>query len=342
MLAIGRDAAVGIVPPDAVPPGPGEMVALMAEGPALMARGAPALLVMGDGQRFPGSIEERDGVATWRSAWCAPRPMDLDGVRGISFGDGDPPPASDTDVVLLRNGDRRSGVVTAVGAKFLLLEEASGEGRSEVKVPIESVVAVGLAGPAPERSGVRVWVADGSVIDAPRVAWLGPEYLQLPGRPGARTESVTIPRAAVVAMQADPGSVVSLSSMVPTASVPAGAAGVPYAVAPPAVPPGPSPLDAPTLDVEGPVRLSYPAAAHPQRLLATVRRPEPARAAGDVDLVVCAGGKELHRERLDAGRSSVELRIDLPGGPFELLLLPVQRSAAGCHVLLERAILCRR
>lgn len=342
MLAIGRDAAVGIVPPDAVPPGPGDLVALVAEGPAAMVRSAPALLVLGDGQRFPGSIEERNGVASWRSAWCAPRPMDLDGVRGISFGDAEPPRASDTDVVLLRNGDRRTGIVTAVGAKFLSLEEESAGERAEVQVPIDSVVAVGLAGPAPERSGVRVWVSDGAVIDAPRVAWLGPEYLQLPGVPGARTESVTIPRAAVVAVQPDPAAAVPLAAIAPTASVPEGTAGIPYAVAPPAVPQGPCPLDAPTLEIEGPVRLTYPAPVHPHRLLATARRPEAARAAGDVDLVIRAGGQDVHRERLDAGRASVELRVDLPGGPFELLLLPVERSAAGCHALLERAILCRR
>lgn len=340
MAVVGKDASVGIVSPDSVPPDPREFSALVADG--AMVRSAPALLVLADGQRIPGSIEERDGAASWRSAWLAPIPMDLEGVRGIAFGEGEPPPAKDADVILLRNGDRRSGIVTSIGAKVLSFEEDLGQGLSEVRVPVESVVAVGLAGPTKERSGIRVWLGDGAVIDAPRAAWLGPEYLQLPGVPGARTESVTIPRAALRAVQVDPAAVAPLASLAPAAALPPGFAGISHAVAPPAAREGAFALDAPPLEVEGPVVLSYPASSSPRRLIATLRRPEAARVAGDVDLVIRSGGRDLHHERLDAGRPVSELRVDLPAGPFELLLLPAGKCAAGCHVILERALLCRR
>lgn len=342
MLSVGRDASIGIVPPDAVPPDPREVVAMVVDGAAVMQRTAPGLLVLQDGQRLPGSIEERNGQVAWRSPWCAPRPMDLDGIRGLVIGDGEPPEAADADVVILRNGDRQQGVVTSIGARTLSLEQDSPAGRGTVTIPLDAVVSVGLAGPVQPRSGVRAWVADGSVIDGPRAAWLGSDYLQLPGVPGARTESITIPRPAVMAVQMDPAAAIPLCGLVPEVTVPPGMEGLRYDTPAPSSRAGSWALGAAPVDVEGPVLLSYAAPPFPARLVATAHRAGTVRAAGDVDLVVRAAGRELARERLDPSRARTELRIDLPAEPFELMLVPVGTSAAGCFVSLDRAVLYRR
>lgn len=342
MLSVGRDASIGIVPPDATPPDPREVIAMVVDGPAGILRTAPGLLVLQDGQRLPGSIEERNGQAVWRSPWCAPRPMEPEGIRGLVIGGGEPPEAVDADVVLLRNGDRQEGLVTSIGARTLSLERDSAAGRGIVTIPLDAVVSVGLAGPPQPRSGARAWIADGSVVDGPRAAWLGSDYLQLPGVPGARTESITIPRAAVVALQLDPSATIPLSGLVPKVSVPSGMEGLRYDAPSPTAVAGSWALDAAPVDVEGPVLLSYPAPPFAARLVATVHRPEAVRAAGDAELVIRAAGRELARERLDASRARTELRLDLPAEPFELMLVPVGRSAAGCFISLDRAVLYRR
>jgi hypothetical protein len=67
-----------------------------------------------------------------------------------------------------------------------------------------------------------------------------------------------------------------------------------------------------------------------------------ARLAGSVDVVIRSGGKELLRERFESSRARVEIRVDLPVGPFEIELQPADGNAVGDTVTLERAVLFPR
>ena len=269
--------------------------------------------------------------------------MDTEGVRSITFvATASMPEATDADVVRLRNGDQVSGIVTGIGAESMDLEQGAGAERKVVHLPMDTVAAVALAGPPGKRAGARVWTSDGTVLDAPSVQWTNAEYLVLNGVPGARTPFVTLPRRQVLAVQSTPTSATPLASLAPTTSVPAGTVGMRFGTLAPVPAPGTWALDAPPLEVEGPVVLAYPPASAPRRLVADARRPASARAAGSIDLVVSAGGKELARERLDAGRARIPLRVDLPAGGFEVQLLPVDGTSAGSFVILERALLLPR
>lgn len=91
-------------------------------------------------------------------------------------------PAPTEDTVLLANGDRVGGVLSAVEKGGLTIQAANGP----VTVPVDAVMAVELAAVAsPDaggRSGFRVRLGDGSSVTVDQVAISGPQArLTLPG-----------------------------------------------------------------------------------------------------------------------------------------------------------------
>lgn len=84
-LVVGTDAVVGLVSPDQTPGDSASMSALLANT-SLATTNNGAQLVLVDGQRIPGKLENRQGVATWVSLWCAPRALVTDEIRSLVFG----------------------------------------------------------------------------------------------------------------------------------------------------------------------------------------------------------------------------------------------------------------
>lgn len=340
-LTVGKDAAIGTVASDAAPGDSNGMLALVVDGPSLAVRESEGTLFLSDGQRIPGKLELRGGVPSWVSPWCAPRALDGDGVRGFALGTAALPAASDGDVLLLRNGDRVDGIVSGITASGIAVEVGSGADRSISTLAWDTVSAVGLVAPPMPRAGARVWLADGTVIDGDSVSWMTPQYMRIVGGSGTAQRPISIPRRMVLAVQSSPTSATPLAQLAPVASgVTAPAAR--YSQPSPTVVAGTWGLDAPPIEIEGPVLLSYPAQSAPSRLVAVASRPSTAREASDVDLVVRSGGKELLREHMDAARSRMEIRVDIPAAPFSIELVPSSSSAAGAFVVLERAVLFPR
>ena len=342
MLSIGPDGSVGLVSPDVRPPSVDEVRAILADGTGEIRSLDAATLLLSDGQRIPGGIALVGGVANWVSPWCAAIPMDTEGIEAVVFAGATLPSPSDEDVVELRNGDRVQGIVTAIAAKSLTVERVSGTERSVVDIDFPAISAFRLVGPAKPREGVRVWLADGTVIDAPEAEWVDAGYLRLPAIAGAKVPVATVPRRMVAAVQSSPRSVVPLASMQPTVAPPKGMEQVRETTPAPRALAGTWALDAPPLEVEGPVVLSYPAPSAASRLVTVVRRPATARDAGAPDLVVRAGGKELLRERLGPDRERLEVRVDLPAEAFELELSNPDGSLSGAFAVLERAVVVPR
>lgn len=343
-LSFAKDATVGIVGQDAVPGGSDDVRALLLDARAPAGGEFPGVMVLTDGERLPGRMQSRDGgPARWFSPWRAPRPMDTEGIRSIVFVPGMvPSEPSDADVVKLRNGDQVTGFVTAITLKGVDVEQGAGADRKTIHLAMESVGAITLAGPAGTRAGVRVWTVDGSVIDAPTAQWMNAEYLVLSTVGGSSRESITLPRRQVLAMQSNPGSATALASLAPVISAPTGTLGMRFGNGTSTVLPGIWGLDAAPIEVEGPVSLAYPASKGSRRLVAEAHRPAAARSAGRIDLVVTSAGKEIVRERLDSNHATIQLRADLPADAFEVQVLPVDGNAAGCFVVLERALLLPR
>ncbi|MCX5639747.1 MAG: hypothetical protein NT059_02890 [Planctomycetota bacterium] len=337
-LTIGPGAVIGIVLPSQTPGDSSSMLALVANTNQAAESTSKGLLVLVDGQRIPGTLDNRQGVATWVSPWCAPRTIATDELRSLSFGRSVPPQAISTDVIQLKNGDRISGLITAIAPEAVTIDVGSGADAT-VSIGMDTITAMSLVGPTKPHSGARVWLVDGTVIDGPLVSWSGVNYLRMTGVAGAKTPILTVPRDRVLAVQSSPQSAIPLASIVPVSSVPKGCEGMRFITRTPVAAPGTWSLDAPPLEIEGPVLLSYPALTEKHRLVAVACRSTTSRNTGVVDLVIRSAGKELLRERLDADRARVEIRVDLLAVPFDIELQPADGSAVGDMVVLERAVL---
>ena len=340
-LTVAKDAAIGTVASDAAPGDSIEMLALVVDGPSMAVHESEGTLFLADGQRIPGKLELRGGVPSWISPWCAPRSLDGDGVRGFALGTTALPAAADSDIILLRNGDRVDGIVAGITATGISVEVGSAAERSTSTLAWDAVSAVGLVARPTPRSGARVWLADGTVIDGDSVSWMTPQYMRIVGGNGTAQRPVSIPRRMVLAVQSTPTSAVPLAQLSPAISGSV-ASGVRYSQPAPAVASGTWALDAPPIEIEGPVLLSYPAQASPSRLVAVASRPSTARTASRIEIVIRSGGKELLRERMDESRTRTEIRVDIPAAPFEIELVSPSSSAAGAFIVLERAVLFPR
>lgn len=297
------------------------------------------VLVLTDGQRLVGSPATVAEGTAWVSPWSAPRPMALEGVRAVILAGNREPTATDEDVIELRNGDRVTGVVTAVTVAAVQVERSVDGARTTVDLPLTDVAAIGLVGPAAARSGMRAWIADGTVVDAPRFEWMGVDHLVAPGVRGARTPSLTVPRRLVVAVQSSPDAVRPLASLAVDA-VPAPAApGARESIARPTVAPGTWPLGAAPIEIEGPAVFRFGSLDGPATFRATVRRPSVAMAAGSPDFVIRSAGREVLRERLGPRRPVTEVSVELGAGPFEIELSSADGSLPGNFAVLERAVL---
>lgn len=336
-VAFGPAAEVRVLPADAAPSGEWDALAIDVHGRIRPRR--EGVLVMADGQRIVGELETGIGAPTWSTSWRAPMALSLDGVRALAFLGAEPPPALDVDRVFLRNGDEATGIVTAITDSGLELEQGAGAERSTRVIPFDAVRAASFVAPPPARSGVRAWLEDGSVVDGTSIAWTpeGSATLAVPG-----IDPVELPAGSLVAAQRAPGAVVALASLVPAATEPEEGRGMRLSVPAPSAAPGTWALDAPPIEIEGPVSLAYPAAGGARRLVATAARPRRASAAGVVDLVIRTGTTEHLRHRFAPGDRRLDVRVDLPDGPFEILLLPADGSFVGDVVVLERALLLAR
>jgi hypothetical protein len=325
---------VVVQPTDAVPD-PSGVAALLVDGRTAAVREMPGTLLLADGQRIHGELSTKGGSAVWKSVWLPDRTITAEGVRAIVLEGDVPAAATDADVVLLRNGDRVDGIVTAVAATGATVERTGS--KDAVQLPWDRIRAISFVAPAAPASGVRVWMADGSVIDSARASWMNTDFLRLGGS-GPGDPPVTLPRNFVLGVRGMPGSVVPLGSIGCTASDASDAAGMRYANRPPLAEAGEWALDAAPLTVEGPVLLRYAGVPNGGRLVARVERPERVRSVGATELVLRAAGKELARQRFDATNARANWCITLPPGPFELELLAADGDPAGDLVVLEQAL----
>ncbi|MFM9096947.1 MAG: hypothetical protein ACKOQW_01445 [Phycisphaerales bacterium] len=336
-VTFGPGGEVRVLPADAAPSGAWD--ALSIDAPGRIRPRREGVLVMADGQRIVGELESGIGAPTWSTSWRTPMALSLDGMRALVLQGVEPPPAGDVDRVYLRNGDEATGIVTALTESGVELELGAGAERSTRVIPFDAVRAASCGAPPAERSGVRTWLEDGSVVDGTSIAWTpeGTMTLAVPG-----IDPVELPDGSLVAAQRAPGAVVALASLAPTATEPEEGRGMRLSVPAPTPAPGTWALDAPPIEIEGPVSLAYPSAGGVRRLVATAIRPRRASAAGVVDLVIRTGTSELLRHRFTPGDLRLDVRVDLPDGPFEILLLPADGSFVGDVVVLERALLLAR
>jgi hypothetical protein len=175
-------------------------------------------------------------------------------------------------------------------------------------------------------------MADGSVLDGASMAWEGPDQLSLGG-------TIKLPREAMLGARNLGATVAPLSSTTPAIADALDGRGLRYRLVAPAPEAGSWPLEAAPMVVEGPVKLSYRAQPTPTVLSMVATLDSGVRSSGVVDVVVRAGGRELHRARLNGAAPRTAVTAALGVQPYEIELLAADGSSVGDVVRLERALL---
>lgn len=322
--------------------------------PAFRAVAGQSEMVMADGQRFPGSLAgaftDPDGGmrVVWKHLGLGAIDAPLDRVAGLSLQGGVAIPlAQAADVVKLSNGDVIEGVVERIGEVFVIEQE--GQRR---EIPVDRIAACGFVTSPTPRLPVRVWQADGTVLDGTELKPVGDLAFALAGPSLLAGRSLVVLTAeemhgALLGTAGD-ARIVPLATLAPVVEP---ATDVTLAtsapVAPEALDANP-PLGLAALEIRGPVRLVYEVPKGSERLVGQLLVRERLRPWAHAPVVVKQGERELVRATLDAATPTLtlDLRLDPAlSGADAALSIEIgegQRAAIGDVLVLDRALLLVR
>lgn len=293
----------------------------------------PGVLVLADGQRFPGRPELRQGRLVWVNPLLGAVRIDLESLRGISLRPGiEPPAATERDVVLLSNGDRLEGVVDALGTELTLVQGEGAEA-STVQVPLERVDAFGLVTPTKVSASARIWLEDGTVADVERPILESDGQIHLRGfLDAAETRAHGVPMSIVR------GARLLAGTSTPLAAMPIARTVVPperlFAPAATIVDPT-APLGLSSMRISGPVEMTWSLPKDARRFVATARLPDEARPWGDLELVILDGQGERWRGHLGPGATSMAVDVALRDASLTIRLEEGRFGPIGDILLLE-------
>jgi hypothetical protein len=277
---------------------------------------APGLLTLSDGQRFPGQPISGAPGAAGLVVWSSPRfgrlEVPLDRVESVSFAPGIEPPAPGTqDVVLLANGDLLEGFIAELGDP-ISIELTTEAGLPRTQVPLQRVAAARLVTPRVSPAGRRVWLSDGTVVDAERLALGDDGYVRLGTVPLSREpEQRLLLLDEVLAILFQPGAMAPLADLGP---VTIDGPETRFMIPPPRIVGRQPPLNLAPIELRGPLTAHYPLPAGAMRFAAEAALPRASRAWGDCELIVRCGEEVLVRQRLCGETPAASFNVVIPAG----------------------------
>ncbi len=323
-VSLGLQGCVALLNPEAAP-------AVRRQG----------MLRLGDGQRFPGEAlsgaKPGDDMVAWNHATLGRLEVPLDRIESVAFTAGAVPLRPEgADVVLLANGDRVEGFVTALGDPVSIEIDDDGYGRT-VEVPLERVAAISLVAPRKKPKGRRVWLSDGTVIDVAQVRLGDDGIVRLSGLPFATERGMpTVPLSSVAAILFDPQVFIPFAVLKP-ARVEGPATR--YLVPPPRKLDELAALELSRLEFRGPLTVTYELPAGSTYFLAEARLAPPARSWGDCELVIRDDGQEVFRARLNRAQPTASISVPAKGPTLTIEITEGRNGPIHDHVILHRAML---
>ena len=298
-----------------------------------------SMLALDDGQRVAGGFQVVQDVLWWRSRTIGSVQIDLEHVAWIGPTALGLQKAPARDRVSLVNGDRVEGFVSALQADRGIEVETGTGGANATRTwcDLVKVSSIQLAPRPRAATGWRLWLADGSVIDAD--AWsregsrVSLQGLHLPG---------VAPRV-MIAWDELLGVCRNSDAPVPLASLPwqSDEATESVRLAPAQVRvDGPcGPLDLRPIDLHGPG--SFRVRVPDGRWVLDLGISEPSALAGRVacTVQVLAGDRELARMRVDRDTKPVGVRAPVEGGEVRVVISDPAHGAFGAAVRLDNAML---
>ena len=308
---------------------------------AIMKFGDRGLLILADGQQFPGEAISGTKTESDALAWSHRKfgrieaPLGL--VRSVSFASTDVPPAAlAMDVVHMTNGDRVEGIVSSLGDPVTLTLGSSAGGR-QITQPLERVESVSMVSPKRPFTGKRLWLTDGTVVDVEQLR-LGHDGWVRITLAGDLFENAQyeLKLNEIRAVLFDAKGAMPLASLTP-ASIdgPRTRYELPQPVArDPAAPIGLSPIE-----ISGPLQVRYALSESPVEFVAEASLPESHRAWGDFELVILDDNREVLRTQLNARRPSAPIRLMLTGSELTIRIEEGANGPLQDTVILEHALL---
>ncbi|HRP63249.1 MAG TPA: hypothetical protein PK400_08155, partial [Phycisphaerales bacterium] len=263
-----------------------------------------------DGQRFTGqpaiNIAGNSDVLEWDHPLIGAVRLPLDEIESVIFkrGFGLPPlspgaAAREADALLLTNGDVLTGFILSLNDPVSIEMETEGAPAREVRIPLARVASAAMVSSARavrQHTGGRVWLFDGSIIDAQRIIVADDGLVRFDvTRRASASSSARVAVSDVAGILFDSSRLASLASLPPPQvegpetryTIPVPAATEPLAVL------GLSPIE-----FRGPLLARYALPEGASRFAATALLPASSRQWGDYELVIRNDGREVWRGRL--------------------------------------------
>ncbi|MEM1071742.1 MAG: hypothetical protein AAGB48_10205 [Planctomycetota bacterium] len=275
------------------------------------------LIRMADGRRFtgaPSTVRNDDETLLWDHALLGRLAVPLEQIDRVQqprtfIGTGLPgiiPPATDSDRVLLINGDELEGFLVEAGTVFTIETDTG-----EVAVQQGDIDQYALANPAELLSGPVLWLADGSVIGAPSLrvtgglielgaGSTGETEAERPLTQNGHEQSWLLDADGMLAYVPDARRLVPLGSLPEADTLVRESAAA-------------EPFNARPLVWSSPGETVFMLPGGATWFAASITLPIEARAWGDATLIVLADNTELARVPLNAASPTGRVRVQLDG-----------------------------
>lgn len=334
----GAHSAVAVLPPL-------DPLWIRPAKPARPTRNADDLagvLVLADGQRFPGRYA--DSAAPDDSvAWAHPRfgliVAPIERVAHIeSLDPADTPHSAATerfsDRLSLTNGDALEGFVLSLADPVEIETDAG-----VIEVPRARVARVDLASDAITPEGLMLWLDDGSVAALSDARLVDDETLLLTLRDTGGQARYAL--TSITAASLDAARIVPLSSLRKIREEPLGERALldGARVEPPRSPTSPSPLAASDIILPEPIAVEFALPDNASHFAAVAELPRDAFPFGDCEFVVSVDNVEVLRERLNPSRAAVEFAVPVRGSVLRIALEPGEYGPINDRAVLRRAII---
>jgi hypothetical protein len=307
--------------------------------------GAPmpsSVLLLADGQRFPGRPARQDqqtkpGLFMWEHTQLGRLAFPLETIQAVVLDPAAQLPAQHPeDVIVLRNGDQLQGLIVALGAQVQIEVDVAGE-REIMAVPLERIGALRLVTQPKNAEGRRVWLSDGTVLDASRIHAGDDGHVRLTRSPsGAGTQPVRLGLKDINAILFDPASLVPLAQLVPTRI---DGPETRYLLPEPEILDRGAPLGLSRVRLRGPLTVRYALPEGTKRFAAEAVLPSRAHRWGDYEMTVYDDDRPVFSAKLSADTPRAVVNVALSGTELNISLVPAGNGPIQDELILERAIL---
>lgn len=297
-----------------------------------------------DGERIigePGASAGDEEEITWVHPRFGPVKVDIDRLSVLAM----PGAGSlaitlehepDEDVLHLLNGDRIRGLIMSLADPIVIEQD-----NAEVEITRDRIAGAAFANPTRPATGMMAWLEDGTVVRLAGASSVGGADIDL-ALPSGAEGAYSI--AELRALGFDSQCLLPLSDLAPINQERIGdrrvAEPIHLAHHPDDMLTGAAPsLGALDVQFPGPMRVDWTLPKGIERIAATAALAADAAPWGDCEIVILVDGREIFRDRLEAGRPVISINEPVRGERLTVMIEPGNYGPINDRVTLHRPLL---